>query len=147
MHERGPARRPHSARPSPPGRHNIEHLGTHYDRLVPDCLFCGIVAGDVAATQVLESARTLAFRDVNPQAPTHVLVIPKEHHLSVASLASAGGGLLDEVITQAHNVAIAEGAGEAGYRVVFNTGREGGQTVRHVHAHVLGGRPMTWPPG
>jgi histidine triad (HIT) family protein len=114
---------------------------------VSDCLFCGIVAGDIPATQVLESARTVAFRDVNPQAPTHVLVVPKEHHANVASLASAGGGLLDEVIAQAHQVAVAEGVDQTGYRVVFNTGRESGQTVWHVHAHVLGGRPMAWPPG
>jgi histidine triad (HIT) family protein len=114
---------------------------------VSDCLFCGIVAGDIPATQILESARTLAFRDVNPQAPTHVLVIPKEHHANVASLAGAGGGLLDEVITQAHEVAVAEGVDQTGYRVVFNTGQESGQTVWHVHAHVLGGRPMAWPPG
>ncbi|MBV9379429.1 MAG: histidine triad nucleotide-binding protein [Streptosporangiaceae bacterium] len=114
---------------------------------VSDCLFCGIVAGDIPATHVLESARTLAFRDVNPQAPTHVLVIPKEHHPDVASLASAGGGLLDEIIAQAHQVAASEGVDKTGYRVVFNTGREAGQTVWHVHAHVLGGRPMTWPPG
>ena len=112
-----------------------------------DCLFCGIVAGDIPATQVLESARTLAFRDVNPQAPTHVLVIPKEHHANVASLASVGDGLLDEVIAQAHQVAVVEGVDQTGYRVVFNTGRESGQTVWHVHAHVLGGRPMAWPPG
>jgi histidine triad (HIT) family protein len=147
---RAPARLSHAARPArplPPDRHNFQHPGTHYDRHVSNCLFCGIVAGHVPATPVLESARTLAFRDVNPQAPTHVLVIPKEHHLNVASLASAGGGLLDEVITQAHNVAVAEGVEDAGYRVVFNTGRESGQTVRHVHAHVLAGRQMEWPPG
>ena len=114
---------------------------------VSDCLFCGIVAGDVPATPVLESARTLAFRDVNPQAPVHVLVIPKEHHRDVAALAQAGDGLLNEVVTQAHRVAEAEGVSEDGYRVVFNTGPAAGQSVWHVHAHVLGGRRMTWPPG
>jgi histidine triad (HIT) family protein len=114
---------------------------------VSDCLFCGIVAGEIPATPVLESARTLAFRDVNPQAPVHVLVIPKEHHQDVAALARAGEGLLDEVVTQAHHVAEAEGVSEDGYRVVFNTGRAAGQSVWHVHAHVLGGRHMIWPPG
>lgn len=112
-----------------------------------DCLFCAIAAGQVPATQVLESDRTLAFRDVNPQAPTHVLVIPKEHHPDLAALATAGGGLLDEVIVQAHEVAQAEGVSETGYRVVFNTGKNAGQTVPHAHAHVLGGRPLSWPPG
>jgi histidine triad (HIT) family protein len=114
---------------------------------VPDCLFCAIVAGQVPATQVLESDRTLAFRDINPQAPTHVLVIPKEHHQDVAALAKAGDGLLDEVIAQAHEVARAEGVSETGYRVVFNTGADAGQTVQHAHAHVLGGRALAWPPG
>lgn len=96
---------------------------------------------------VLDGKRVIAFRDVNPVAPTHVLVIPRDHHPDVAALASAGDGLLDELITQAHQVAAAEGIADSGYRIVFNTGQEAGQTVGHVHAHVLGGRPMTWPPG
>lgn len=112
-----------------------------------DCLFCAIVAGDIPAERVRESTRTLAFRDINPQAPVHVLVIPKEHYPDLAALAGAGDGLLAEVAEQAHQVASAEGVAETGYRVVFNTGAEGGQTVGHAHAHVLGGRPMTWPPG
>ena len=116
-------------------------------RTVPDCLFCAVAAGEVPATLVLESDRTVAFRDINPQAPTHVLVIPKEHHENVAALAKADDGLLDEVITAAHEVARAEGVSESGYRVVFNTGSDAGQTVPHVHAHVLGGRPLSWPPG
>lgn len=110
-------------------------------------MFCAVVAGEVPATLVLESDRTVAFRDINPQAPTHVLVIPKEHHENVAALAKADDGLLDEVIAAAHEVARAEGVGESGYRVVFNTGGDAGQTVPHVHAHVLGGRPLSWPPG
>ena len=119
----------------------------HYDRAVPDCLFCGIAAGEIPATIVLDGKRIVAFRDINPQAPTHVLVIPRDHFPDVAALASAGDGLLDEVISQAHAVAAAQGIEASGYRIVFNTGREGGQTVAHAHAHVLGGRPMTWPPG
>lgn len=116
-------------------------------RTVPDCLFCAVVIGELPATLVLESDRTLAFRDINPQAPMHVLVIPKEHHENVAALAKADDGLLDEVIAQAHEVARAEGVSESGYRVVFNTGGDAGQTVQHVHAHVLGGRRLSWPPG
>ncbi len=114
---------------------------------VADCLFCGIAAGEIPADQVRESPRTLAFRDINPQAPVHVLVIPREHYPDLASLAEAGDGLMAEVAAQAHLVASAEGVAETGYRIVFNTGPEGGQTVGHAHAHVLGGRQMTWPPG
>jgi histidine triad (HIT) family protein len=112
-----------------------------------DCPFCSIAAGEIPAARVLESARTTAFRDINPQAPVHVLVIPKDHYPDLASLASAGDGLLDEVAAQANAVATAEGIAETGYRIVFNTGVHGGQTVAHAHAHVLGGRPMAWPPG
>ena len=112
-----------------------------------DCLFCKIIAGDIPAERVAESSRTLAFRDINPQAPTHVLVIAKEHYPDLASLASSDAGLLAEVALQAQQVAETEGIAASGYRVVFNTGAEAGQTVFHVHAHVLGGRRMAWPPG
>jgi histidine triad (HIT) family protein len=96
---------------------------------------------------VRESGRTITFRDINPQAPVHVLVIPREHYPDLAALTTAGDGLLAELAEQAAQVANDEGVAETGYRVVFNTGPEGGQTVQHVHAHVLGGRPMSWPPG
>ncbi len=89
----------------------------------------------------------MAFRDINPQAPVHVLVIPREHYANLADLAAAEAGLLAEVVAQAHEVAVAEGIAGDGYRIVFNTGANAGQTVGHVHAHVLGGRPMLWPPG
>jgi histidine triad (HIT) family protein len=112
---------------------------------VADCLFCVIVVGDVPAQRVAETARALAFRDINPQAPTHVLVIPKDHYPDLAALAAAG--LLDEVAALAHKVTEDEGVSETGYRVVFNTGAQAGQTVFHAHAHVLGGRPLGWPPG
>ena len=112
-----------------------------------ECLFCAIVAGEIPATTVLETDRILAFRDINPQAPTHVLVISKEHYPDVAALAAADSGLLGEVITAAHRVAADEGVSDTGYRVVFNTGAQAGQTVPHVHGHVLGGRSFTWPPG
>jgi histidine triad (HIT) family protein len=94
-----------------------------------------------------ESSGTIAFRDINPQAPTHVLVIPKDHHPDLAALASSDAGLLAEVAVLASRVAEAEGLADSGYRVVFNTGPEAGQTVFHVHAHVLGGRRLAWPPG
>jgi histidine triad (HIT) family protein len=114
---------------------------------VPECLFCKIVAGDLPADRVHESARTIAFRDISPQAPVHVLVIPREHLPDVAAVAQAGGGLLDEIVDEARQVAVEAGIADGGYRVVFNTGAQAGQTVWHAHAHVLGGRPMTWPPG
>src|ERR1700721_2682443 len=114
---------------------------------VPDCLFCGIAAGQLPAPIVLDGKRTLAFRDINPQAPTHVLVIPRDHYNDVAALAEAGDGLLDELVGSGRAGAAAPGGGGSRHRVVFNTGADGGQTVGHVHAHVLGGRPMTWPPG
>lgn len=106
-----------------------------------------VVNGKVPADRVLESPRTLAFHDINPQAPVHVLVIPKEHHADLAALAEAGGGLLDEIAAQAREVAVITGVADSGYRVVFNTGSQAGQTVLHAHAHVLGGRRLAWPPG
>jgi histidine triad (HIT) family protein len=114
---------------------------------VPDCLFCGIAAGDIPATIVSANSRTVAFRDINPQAPVHVLVVPRAHHANVAELAAAEADLLAELVAHAREVAVAEGIADSGYRVVFNTGPEAGQTVNHVHAHVLGGRAMSWPPG
>ena len=112
-----------------------------------DCLFCVIVAGEIPAIKVLETDRILAFRDINPQAPTHVLVIPKAHYPDVAALAAADAALLGEVISAARQVAAVDGVAETGYRVVFNTGAEAGQTVPHIHGHLLGGRSLTWPPG
>jgi histidine triad (HIT) family protein len=114
---------------------------------VTDCLFCKIVSGDVPATVVEETDHALAFRDINPQAPTHVLVIPKEHHPTVADLARDDPATLAELIQVGESVAKADGVREQGYRVVFNTGTGAGQTVFHVHAHVLGGRGLNWPPG
>jgi histidine triad (HIT) family protein len=111
-----------------------------------DCLFCAIVAGDIPATVVLDTDRVLAFRDINPQAPVHVVVIPKEHHPDVAALASADPKLAGVVLDAAAAVAAQEGLAD-GFRLVLNTGPHAGQTVFHVHAHVLGGRAMSWPPG
>ena len=114
---------------------------------MPDCLFCAIAAETIPATQILATDRVLAFRDINPQAPTHVLVIPREHYPDVAALAAEDAALLHEIMTQAHQVAVAEGISNGGYRVVFNIGPDAGQEVPHVHAHVLGGRSLRWPPG
>jgi histidine triad (HIT) family protein len=117
-----------------------------------DCLFCRMVAGEIPADVVRETDRVLAFRDINPQAPTHVLVIPKAHHQTAAALAETDVGLLGDLVSVAHAVASQEGLvsddGVApGYRIVTNTGPQAGQTVHHVHFHVLGGRGFSWPPG
>ncbi|MFJ6697691.1 histidine triad nucleotide-binding protein [Streptomyces sp. NPDC091272] len=112
-----------------------------------DCLFCRIVAGEVPATVVRESATTVAFRDINPQAPTHVLVIPKVHHPDAASLAAAEPEIAADVLREAGQVVLDEKVEDSGYRIVFNTGAGAGQTVFHAHAHVLAGRGLTWPPG
>ncbi|GAB3674732.1 histidine triad nucleotide-binding protein [Actinocorallia lasiicapitis] len=111
-----------------------------------DCLFCKIINGDVPAERVLESEHALAFRDINPAAPVHVLVVPKAHYANLAEL-GADPVATAAVATLAGEVAQAEGVAETGYRVVFNTGRDASQTVFHVHAHVLGGRGFDWPPG
>lgn len=112
-----------------------------------DCTFCRIVAGEVPATVVHETDSTLAFRDLNPQAPTHVLVIPKEHHPDAAAMSAADPALTGAVITAAHEVAKIDGIDASGYRLVLNSGADAQQTVFHAHCHVIGGRPMTWPPG
>jgi histidine triad (HIT) family protein len=117
------------------------------DAGVTDCLFCKIIAGDIPADVVHETETTLAFRDINPQAPTHVVVIPKAHHATALAMAEAEPPLAADVLAAAGAVARGEGLSDSGYRLVFNTGPEAGQTVFHVHCHVLGGRPMTWPPG
>jgi histidine triad (HIT) family protein len=111
----------------------------------PNCLFCRIVGGDVPAEIVHESERVLAFRDVSPQAPTHVLVVPRDHHADVAELAAADPDGMVELVRAA--AAVAGDAGLDAYRLVFNTGARAGQSVFHVHGHVLGGRDMRWPPG
>ena len=111
-----------------------------------DCLFCAIAAGAIPADVVYRDADALAFRDIAPQAPTHVVVIPKAHHADAAALAAADPALAGRLLAAGAEVAAAEGLSD-GYRFVLNTGADGGQTVFHVHLHVLGGRPMGWPPG
>ena len=107
-----------------------------------DCLFCRIVAGEIPATVVHETDTTLAFRDIDPKAPVHVLVIPKEHHPDLVAVAQADPKLAAEVLAAAAVVAEAEGLLTDGFRLIFNNGRYAGQEVFHVHAHVLGGAPL-----
>jgi histidine triad (HIT) family protein len=110
------------------------------------CLFCGIVAGDVPAEVVRIGQRVIAFRDIKPQAPLHVLVVPRDHHRDVLALAATDPQALAELVEV--GAALAADTGEAGaFRLVFNTGAQTGQSVFHVHGHVLAGRPFGWPPG
>ena len=111
-----------------------------------DCLFCAIVAGDIPATVVHQDADVVAFRDISPQAPTHVVVVPRVHVENAAELAAYDAAPAGRLLAAGAEVARAEGLAD-GYRFVLNTGRDGGQTVFHVHLHVLGGRALAWPPG
>ena len=112
-----------------------------------DCLFCRISAGDIPADIVARSESAIAFRDIQPQAPVHVLVIPTEHFDDVPSVAESDPALAAEMLALAAQVARQEGVSGSGHRLVANTGLEGGQSVGHAHLHVLGGRPLGWPPG
>jgi histidine triad (HIT) family protein len=111
-----------------------------------DCLFCKIVAGETPAEIVAESDSAIAFRDVNPQAPTHVLVIPRDHYRNIAELADAGDVDVAQLFRLAAEVAVEEGIADSGYRMVANTNAAAHQTVFHAHIHVLGGLTMGWPP-
>jgi histidine triad (HIT) family protein len=111
-----------------------------------DCLFCKIVAGTIPAKRVYEDELCLCFADIHPQAPTHLLIIPKEHIASQAHAEETHAALLGHLMGTAARVARSAGL-DRGYRVVINTGRDGGQTVDHLHLHLLGGRAMGWPPG
>jgi len=112
-----------------------------------NCLFCKIAHGEIPAAVVFEDTEVVAFRDVNPQAPTHLLVIPKQHIATLNDIDSKHEHLLGRMILTAKKLASTEGFDKAGYRVVFNTNSDGGQTVQHIHLHILAGRSMTWPPG
>ncbi len=111
-----------------------------------DCLFCRIATGEIPAAKVHDDDQVLAIRDINPQAPTHVLVMPVAHVASAADLADADGPLLGRLFAVAADIARSEGLA-SGWRVVTNVGPDGGQSVDHLHLHLLGGRPMRWPPG
>jgi histidine triad (HIT) family protein len=112
----------------------------------PDCLFCRIVAGEIPSDRVLETDALIAFRDIHPQAPTHVLVVPRRHVPDIDTLPDDDAGLLTALFDGVRRVAEAEGLAK-GYRVVTNVGAESGQSVFHLHLHVLGGRRLGWPPG
>jgi histidine triad (HIT) family protein len=112
-----------------------------------DCLFCKIIDGEIPAELIHQDERCVAIRDINPQAPTHVLVVPREHMESLDEASVRDEALLGHLLRVAARIANAEGAGESGYRTVINTGTGAGQSVFHLHVHVLGGRPMLWPPG
>lgn len=112
-----------------------------------ECLFCAISAGDIPADVVHSDADAVVFRDIAPQAPLHVLVIPRSHYANAAELAAEDAALAGRLLALAGQVAEQEGVAEGGYRIVTNTGDEAGQSVKHVHFHVLGGRGLTWPPG
>jgi histidine triad (HIT) family protein len=114
---------------------------------VADCLFCKIIDRKIPASIVYEDDRVLAFNDINPQAPTHVLVIPKRHIASLNELTAEDDGIVGELTRRAAAIALDRGIAEGGYRTVFNTNRDAGQTVFHIHLHLLGGRSLAWPPG
>ena len=111
------------------------------------CLFCRIVNREIPGSIVYEDDRVLAFNDINPQAPTHVLVVPKRHVETLNDLTPEDDGLVGELVRRAAAIARERGLSAGGYRTVFNTNRDAGQTVFHIHLHLLGGRSMKWPPG
>jgi histidine triad (HIT) family protein len=112
-----------------------------------DCLFCKILAGEIPSTEVLSTDTTYAFRDIQPTAPTHVLVIPREHIDNADVLGAEHGQLLVDLVTTAQQVAEQDGVREPGYRLVFNVGDDAQNSVPHLHLHVIGGRQLGWPPG
>jgi histidine triad (HIT) family protein len=113
---------------------------------VEGCLFCRIIAGELPGERLFEDADVLAFTDVSPKAPTHVLIVPKAHHTSLDDVPTDQAPLLGRLLLTARDLAARLGL-SGGYRLIVNTGRDGGQTVGHLHLHLLGGRPMSWPPG
>jgi histidine triad (HIT) family protein len=113
----------------------------------PTCLFCRIVAGEIPNTQLYSDERVIAFRDLHPQAPLHALVIPREHVSGINAPGAENGKLLAAIISAANAVAREQGVAESGYRLVWNVGPNAGQTVFHLHLHLLGGRRFGWPPG
>ena len=113
----------------------------------PECLFCGIAAGDIPSDQVHSDETVVAFRDIAPRAPTHILLVPREHIRSAAELTDDHAHVVGHLFAVAAELARAQGIADAGYRIVTNVGRGAGQSVDHLHLHLMGGRPMTWPPG
>lgn len=114
---------------------------------MPDCLFCKIVSGEIKGNIVFQDERLVAFRDINPQAPMHVLIVPRRHIASLNDLSASDDALVGEMVRRAAAIAKQHGHDAAGYRTVFNCNAAAGQTVFHIHLHVLGGRTFSWPPG
>lgn len=112
-----------------------------------DCLFCKIIKREVPGSIVYEDDRMLAFNDISPQAPTHVLIVPKRHIASLNDLTAPDDGIVGEMVRRAAAIAAERRISASGFRIVFNTNRDGGQTVFHIHLHLIGGRSMHWPPG
>ena len=112
-----------------------------------ECLFCKMVSGVIPCDKVHENENVLAFRDIDPKAPTHILIIPKKHITTLNEINESDQDLLGELLLTAKKIAKDEGINTSGYRTVFNCNSDGGQTVFHIHMHLLGGRPMAWPPG
>lgn len=112
-----------------------------------DCLFCKIAAGEIPADVVFESDHALAFRDINPQAPTHILIIPRKHIATINDLQVEDASIIGKLFLAAQQIAADEGIADEGYRTVMNCNKGAGQTVFHVHLHLLGGRQLGWPPG
>ena len=112
-----------------------------------DCLFCKVIAGQIPASIVFQNDHVVAFKDITPRAPTHMLVVPRRHIATLNDLAPDDDALVGEMIRAAASLAKEQGLQERGYRTVFNCNADAGQTVFHIHLHLLGGRPMTWPPG
>ena len=112
-----------------------------------ECLFCRIVEGNLPASIVFQDERLIAFEDINPQAPTHLLIVPRRHVATLNELTAEDDGLVGEIIRRAAAIAKDRGIAEGGFRTVFNCNAGAGQTVFHIHLHLLGGRPLEWPPG
>lgn len=112
-----------------------------------DCLFCKIIKGEIPSAKVYEDDKVYAFRDIEPQAPVHILIIPKEHIASANELTEENASIVGHIFAVAAKIAKEEGIADGGYRIVNNCGQDGGQTVGHLHFHMLGGRSLQWPPG
>ncbi|HEX8730518.1 MAG TPA: histidine triad nucleotide-binding protein [Ktedonobacterales bacterium] len=117
------------------------------DDVQPDCLFCRIIAGEIPSAVVYSDDEVYAFRDINPGAPSHTLIVPRRHIRDIAAAEAENGATLLAMVRSANEIARREGIAESGYRLVWNVGPDAGQSVFHLHLHLLGGRPMGWPPG
>ena len=115
--------------------------------MTDDCLFCKIISGDIPSNKIYEDNDVYAFHDINPAAPSHILIIPKKHLHDITEAIDKYAELIGKLVLRANTIAEEIGLTENGFRYVINTGSDGGQTVFHLHLHILGGRPMSWPPG